>query len=82
MLDVTGGAFSIKLIADSLNSAASKSCRCHIIAVGQIEQNAYYRLVLFAFVIYVFICLFLFRLFCQQPGMDIESISAGAESGE
>lgn len=79
MLDVTGGAFSIKLIADSLNSAASKSCRCHIIAGG---QKAYYRLVLFAFVIYVFICLFLFRLFCQQPGMDIESISAGAESGE
>lgn len=82
MLAVTGGAFSIKLIADSSNSAASKSCQCHIIAGGQIELNAYHRLVLFVFVIYVFVCLFLFRLFCQQPGMDIESISAGAESGE
>lgn len=29
-----------------------------------------------------FFCLFLFRLFRQQPGMDIESVSARAESGE
>jgi len=30
----------------------------------------------------VFFVSFLFRLLRQQPGMDIESVSAGAESGE